>query len=348
MSKIIPVILSGGAGTRLWPLSTPSRPKQLHALAGDDTMLQATARRVAPYGPPIVVTGDRHADQVAAQLEPILSGGMRLVLEPVGRNTAPAIALAALLVEPEALLLVLPSDQLVADVDAFQVAVAAGAPLADAGWLVTFGIHPDGPETGYGYIRRGEALENGAFAVAEFVEKPDLATAERYLAQGDYAWNGGIFLFRADSYLTTLERHAPDILEAVRAAMPGEPGRNRMVRPDPDLFSRVRSESIDYAVMEKADRVAVVPVAMGWSDIGSWDALFEISGRGEGELVTHGEVLAIDSRRSLIRSDGPLVVTVGVSDVIVVATHDAILVVPRGQSQRVKEAVDAVASRKQG
>lgn len=346
MSKIIPVILSGGAGTRLWPLSTQARPKQFHPLAGSETLLQATARRVMAFDAPVVVTGDKHADEVVAQLEAVSAAPAKLILEPMGRNTAPAIALAALEADPGDLLLVLPSDQVIADVDAFHAAVNRAATLAEAGWLVTFGIRPKGPETGYGYIRRGERLSPGAYAVAEFVEKPDMATAERYLAEGSYEWNGGIFLFRAQSYLEALGRHAPDVLEPVRAAAAGARREGNAVHPEAGRFAQAYSLSIDYAVMEKADRVAVVPVAMGWSDIGSWDALLDIADKDADDVARVGNVLSIDSRRSLIRSEGPLVVTIGVADLIVVATEHAILVLPRGESQRTREAVEALAARK--
>jgi len=341
-ARIRPVILSGGAGTRLWPLSVPARPKQLHRLAGETTMLQATAARVADGGrfsAPFVVAGVGHADEVAAQLEAAGAGADRLIVEPAGRNTAAAIALAALEAEPDELLLVMPSDHDIADVGAFLQAVGTAAPLAQKGWLVTFGIRPDRPETGYGYIRRGADVAPGAFAAERFIEKPDRDTAAAFIADGSYDWNGGIFLFRADAVLAALEGHAPDIANSVREAVRRARRDGSQVAPDAEAFGRVRSQSIDHAVMEKAERIAVVPVEMGWSDVGSWDALYEAGEPDADGNVTSGEVTALDTRGCLLRSNGLRIVTIGVEDLVVVATADAVLVVPRGQSQRVREAV---------
>ena len=351
MNKILPVILSGGGGTRLWPLSRPEKPKQFHRLVDAHTLLQATALRVADgelFAAPWVIANEAHAAAVEAQLAEAGVAFETLILEPTGRNTAPAIALAALAARPDDLLLVLPSDHVIRDVPAFHAAIRTGAALASEGWLVTFGIRPDRPETGYGYIRRGAPLGPGGFAAERFVEKPDLATAEAYLADGGYDWNGGIFLMRADRYLEELAAQAPDVLEPARAAMAKARREGNRIVPDAAAFAAARGQSIDYAVMEKADRVAVVPVAMGWSDVGSWDALLDLATRDENEVACHGEVLAIDSVRCLVRSDGPAVVTVGVSDLIVVATEDAVLILPRGQSQRVREAVEALAARDSG
>ena len=340
---IVPVILSGGAGTRLWPLSSRETPKQFLALAGERTMLQETALRAADpamFAPPVVIGGESHAGLLASQLEAAGTAPAALVLEPCARNTAPAIALAALAVEPDRLLLVMPSDHVVRDADAFLAAVAAARPLAQAGWLVTFGIRADRAETGFGYIRRGEALAPGAFRAERFVEKPDAATAQAYLEEGCYDWNGGIFLFRAGRYLDALRTHAPGILEAVRGSMTGAPPAVGDVRPDPDRFAASPSVSIDYAVMEKDERVAVVPVEMGWSDIGSWDALHELREGDARGNVANGPATLIDSDNCLVHSAGTRVVTVGVSDLIVVVGDDAVLVLPRGQSQRVKEALE--------
>lgn len=351
MSRILPVILSGGAGTRLWPLSRPERPKQFHKLVDAESLLQATARRVADpalFAPPLVIANRSHAEAVEAQLAEAGMTPAALILEPVGRNTAPAIALAALIAAPDDLLLVLPSDQAIRDVDAFRAAIRTAGPPAADGWLVTFGIRPDRPETGYGYIKRGEAIGPGAFAAERFVEKPDRATAEAYLADGGYDWNGGIFLMRADRYLEALGRHAPDMLAAASAAMTAAQREGRRVYPGADAFSAAPAESIDYAIMEKAERVAVVPVAMGWSDVGSWDALHALAESDAHGAARQGDAVTIDSQGCLVVSDGPTVVTIGVSDLIVVATADAVLVVPRGQSQRVREAVDALAARKSG
>ena len=233
------------------------------------------------FAAPLVIANERHAEAVEAQLREVGLAAGALILEPVGRNTAPAIALAALTAAPDDLLLVLPSDHVIADVAAFHAAVRIAAPLAAEGWLVTFGIRPDRPETGYGYIKRGEPLGAGAFAAERFVEKPDRATAEAYLADGGYDWNGGIFLMRADHYLAELGRHAPEMLAAARAAMEGARREGDRIVPDADAFAASPAQSIDYAVMEKAERVAVVPVAMGWSDVGSWDALHALAERDE-------------------------------------------------------------------
>jgi len=334
---IVPVILSGGAGTRLWPLSTPDQPKQFHALSGTETMLRLTAARVADrsrFAAPIVVASAAHADAVEAQLDDIGA----LMLEPLGRNTAPAVALAALSAQPDDLLLVMPSDHVIADPDAFQAAIDRAAGAAAQGWLMTFGIAPDRPETGYGYIKRGAALGDGAFAVDRFVEKPDAATATAYLAAGGHDWNGGIFLFRAADLLAGLEAHAPDILAATRQALAAGQNEGRRITPDPTLFAAVRAQSVDHALMEKHDRVGVVPVAMGWSDLGSWDALHALGDKDAAGNAVSGPARLIDTSGTLIHSTGPRVVTVGVSDLVVVATGDTVLILPRGESQRVREA----------
>jgi mannose-1-phosphate guanylyltransferase/mannose-1-phosphate guanylyltransferase/mannose-6-phosphate isomerase len=340
--RIVPVILSGGAGTRLWPLSVPERPKQFLALAGERTMLQETAMRAfdsALFELPLVIGSAEHAGLLKAQLAEIGRSPSALILEPSARSTAPAIALAALAVDPDRLLLVMPSDHVVRDQAAFAAAIAAARPLAEQDWLVTFGIRPTHAETGFGYIRRGEAIGAGVHRVERFVEKPDAATAKRYLDEGCYDWNGGIFLFRAGRYLEALRSLAPAVWEAVSAAMDQVPAGGE-IRPDADRFAASPSVSIDYAVMEKDDRVAVVPVEMGWSDIGSWDALHEVSGADERGNVAKGPVTLVDSDNCLVHSAGTRVVTVGVRDLIVVVSEDAVLVLPRGQSQRVKEAVE--------
>ena len=347
--RVTPIILSGGSGTRLWPLSRADRPKQLLSLTDPRTMLQLTAMRTADstrFEPPVIVANRSHAALIEEQLAEIGITPAALILEPAGRNTAPAIALAALACPPGALMLVMPSDHVIADLAAFHAAIDAALPLVEQGWLATFGISPDSPDTGYGYIRRGEPLVPGVYRVEQFVEKPDRATAEAYVADGRYAWNGGIFLFRADAYLAALEAHDPAIAVAARAAMASAATEGIRLHPDAEAFAASPSDSIDYAVMEKAECVAVVPVEMGWSDVGSWDALHAIAPHDERGNACQGEVLAIDSSGCLIRSDGPLVATVGVTDLIVIATGDAVLVMPRGSSQEVKRAVEAL--KKQG
>ncbi|WCT73621.1 mannose-1-phosphate guanylyltransferase/mannose-6-phosphate isomerase [Sphingomonas naphthae] len=342
-SHITPVILSGGSGTRLWPMSRAAKPKQLLALTSTDSMLQLTARRSSDdtrFDRPLVVGNARHAEMIEEQLEAISLPAASLVLEPAGRNTAPAIALAALLTRPDAILLVMPSDHVINDVSAFRAAIETAVPLVEDGWLVTFGIAPTAPDTGYGYIRRGETLAPGIERVEKFVEKPDRATAEAYLAEGCYSWNGGIFLFRADAYLVELGRHAPEMLAAVRESLDKGVRQGQRVYPEEAAFKAAPSDSIDYAVMEKADRVAVVPVDMGWSDVGSWDALHEIAPRDEAGNAEHGEIVSIDTSNCLLRTDGPLVAAIGVKDLIVIATGDAVLIMPRGSSQDVKRAIE--------
>ena len=343
--RITPVILSGGSGTRLWPLSRSARPKQLLALTNAETMLQLTAARTSGndrFGLPTVVASASHADEIEAQLTAAGIDGTTLILEPAARNTGPAIALAAFAAEPDAILLVMPSDHVITDVAAFHAAIERAVPLAEAGWLITFGIAPSGPETGYGYIRRGDEIAPGAQRVERFVEKPDRVTAQAYVDDGMHSWNGGIFLFTAASYIAAIEQHAPGMATAAHEAIDKATHEGNRVHPDALAFGRAPNDSIDYAVMEKADRVAVVPVDMGWSDVGSWDALHELAIKDLDGNAHHGEVMAIDTSNCLIRSEGPLVVAVGVKDVIVIATRDAVLVLPRGDSQQIKRAIESL------
>lgn len=343
---LTPVILSGGSGTRLWPLSRPERPKQFIALTAEETMLRLTLARTAGLagsGRPIIVASGAHGALVEEQA----GEDAAIILEPCARNTAPAIALAALMADdPAEILLVMPSDHVIADLTAFHQAVARAVPLARDGWLVTLGITPDAPETGYGYIALGEVLAEGVQRVERFIEKPDLARAEAMLAAGDHVWNAGIFLFRADSYLAALAEYQPEMLAAARTALDKAAREGRRVLPDCDAFERCPSDSIDYAVMERASRVACVPVEMGWSDVGSWDALHAIAARDAEGNAADGSATLIDARNCLVRSDGPRISLVGVEDLIVVTSGDEVLIVPRGKSQLVKKAAEAAAARR--
>jgi mannose-1-phosphate guanylyltransferase len=343
--RVVPVILCGGSGTRLWPVSRERRPKGLLAMAGTQTMLQQTLLRVADqsrFEAPVIVANEAQAEEMERQAEAAGAAIRSLILEPAGRNTAPAIALAALAASPEAVLLVLPSDHLIADPEALMRAIDTGAQLAPDGWLVTFGMTAERPETGYGYIQRGEEIAPGAWRASRFVEKPDSATAEAFCRSGDYDWNGGIFLFAAGALLEQLRQHAPDVLAAARSAMEAASVDGVRVQPDRAAFESSPSMSIDYAVMERADRIAVVPVSAGWSDLGSWDALYDVADRDEAGVAAIGDVIALDSRNSLVRGEGIFVAAIGIEDLVVVATPDAVLVMPRGDSQKVKDAVEAL------
>ena len=344
--RIVPVILSGGSGTRLWPMSRPERPKQLMPLTASETMLQLTARRTAAdprFEQPIVVANAAHAEAIEAQLAEVGAAPQALILEPVGRNTAPAIALAAIAAGGGAApLLVMPSDHVIKDVAAFHAAIERALPMVDDGWLVTFGIAPDAPETGYGWIAEGEEIAAGIHRVDRFVEKPPRDRAEAMLAAGGHYWNGGIFLFRADMFLGALSIFSPDMLAACQEAMAKAHRQGARINPDAAAFAASPAESIDYAVMEKADRVAVVPVGMGWSDVGSWDALHALSDRDDAGNAHAGPVVSIDSRNCLVRSDGPRIALVGVDDLIVVASGNDVLIMRRGHSQDVKKLIEAM------
>jgi mannose-1-phosphate guanylyltransferase/mannose-6-phosphate isomerase len=348
---LIPVILSGGSGTRLWPISRRNLPKQFLSLAGSETLFQQTVRRAAVLpdaSAPIVVASDDHRFLAAEQLQELAIAGASILLEPLARNTAPAIAvgaLQALSLDPEALILVLPADHLIGDDASFAEAVAKARPLASEGWLVTFGIRPDRAETGFGYIHRGKALGGAAFQVDQFVEKPLVDVAERYLSSGEYDWNSGMFLFRAARYLEELGEHAPAMLEAAKASFAKANADLDFIRLDADAFGSAPSDSIDYAVMEKTSRAAVVPVSCEWSDIGSWDALWMAATKDADGNHLEGDVIALDTKGTLVRShDRHLVATIGLDDVVVVTTPDATLVARRDASQDVKRIVDQLKS----
>ncbi len=350
---LLPVILSGGAGSRLWPLSRELYPKQLLALCGEQTMLQQTAARLDgldDVAPPLVICNEEHRFLVAEQLRRLGCGWSGIVLEPVGRNTAPAVAVAALQAMAKGedpLLLILPADHLIRDPEAFRAVARAGATVAADGHLVTFGIVPDRPETGYGYIRAGkplaagsEAGEPAAFAVDAFVEKPDLATARDYLASGDYFWNSGMFLFRASTYLAELESFAPAMLAACRAACEGAREDLDFLRLDSEAFAACPADSIDYAVMEKTRRAAVLPMDAGWSDVGSFAALWEVGERDAAGNVRQGDIVEVDSRDCYLHAGSRLLATVGVRNLVVVETADAVLVADRDRVQDVKKIVE--------
>ncbi len=348
MSKITPVILSGGAGTRLWPVSHSGRPKQLLPLLGTDrTLLQETALRTADparFEPPIVVTSERHGNEVEAQLAAVGVRPSQIILEPAMRNTAAAVTLAALRADPRAILLVMPSDHAIRDVGGFLSQVSDAIPLARQMLLVTFGITPVRPETGYGYIKVGEALNDIHFRVERFVEKPDLATAAHYVAGGDHLWNAGIFMFEAAAFLQAVRTHAPNVLQTICSSLEGVEHHQTHVRPDPVAFGSAPALSVDHAIMERSDSVAVVPVDIGWSDVGSWDALYELGAKDENGNVIAGHALSLDTRACLLRTEGPTLVAVEVEDLIVVATERAVLVIPRGRTQRVKEALEQISA----
>jgi mannose-1-phosphate guanylyltransferase/mannose-6-phosphate isomerase len=348
---LIPLILSGGSGTRLWPISRRNLPKQFLSLTGTDTLFQQTVRRAGTLpdvSAPVVVASDDHRFLAAEQLQELGLEGADILLEPMARNTAPAIAVGALQAlerDSDALILVLPADHLIGDDESFRQAVAAARPLAEADWLVTFGIRPDRPETGFGYIHRGEALDGASFKVDQFVEKPPLDVARQYVASGTYDWNSGMFLFRAALYLDELGRHAPEMLNAARSAFTGATTDLDFIRLNAESFASAPNDSIDYAVMEKTLRAAVVPVSCEWSDIGSWDALWMAAEKDADGNRLEGDVIALDTSNSLVRShDRHLVATIGLQDVVVVTTPDATLVARRDASQDVKKIVDRLKS----
>jgi mannose-1-phosphate guanylyltransferase len=341
---LTPVIMAGGAGTRLWPLSRRMLPKQFLPLSGDRSMLQQTLLRLGELerSPATVVCNTEHRFLVAEQLLELNEMDGSIILEPVGRNTAPAIAVAALHAlrqDDDPLLLVLAADHVIADAAAFHSAIEKAEALVRNDHLVTFGIVPHSPETGYGYIQRGDAVDDG-FAVSRFVEKPDQATAESYLSGGDYYWNSGMFLFRAKRYLEELERYRPDILAACRTAE----GKGRkdldFFRLDDLSFSSCPAESIDYAVMEKTERTVVVPLDAGWNDIGSWSALWEIDQKDQKNNAMKGDVMLFDTTDSLVHAESRLVTTVGVDNLVVIETKDVVLVADKDRAQNVKEIVD--------
>src|SRR5262245_55638794 len=341
--RLVPVVLCGGSGTRLWPLSRSFLPKQFLPLVSERTMLQDTLGRLAGIDgaeAPIAIANEEHRFLVAEQLREIGCAPRALLLEPVGRNTAPAVAAAALQVAPDSILLVLPADHSIAGLDALHAAIRTGAELASSGKLVVFGIPPKSPHTGYGYIKRGTKLREGAFAVERFVEKPALDKARGFLAEGGYFWNSGMFMFRADRYLAELNAARPDIVVVVRKALDAASRALDFVRLAKEAFTRVPSDSIDYAVMERTRDAAVIEARFAWSDVGSWNELWAAGAKDASGNVTHGDVLLSDTKDSYIRSEGRLVAAVGASDMVIVETSDAVLVAHKERADELKQMVE--------
>ncbi|MDM8568318.1 mannose-1-phosphate guanylyltransferase/mannose-6-phosphate isomerase [Thiotrichales bacterium HSG1] len=343
---LTPVILSGGVGSRLWPLSREHYPKQLLTLVDNNTLLQNTIIRLVGLNDqanPIIVCNEKHRFLVAEQLHNIEIEPANIILEPEGRNTAPAVAVAALTAlaqDPKAILLVLPADHLIADTTAFCKAITTGIPLAENNYLVTFGIVPNNPETGYGYINASEYIKNtGALSVASFVEKPDLETAQRYLDSGKYYWNSGMFLFKAATYLQELEKFAPEILATCRLAIDNASKDQNFLRLHRETFKTCSSDSVDYAVMEHTDTAVVIPLSAGWNDVGAWSSLWEISERDNTGNVILGDVLTENVTNSYLRSEHRLLAAVGVKDLTVIETADAVLVAHKDKVQDVKQIV---------
>lgn len=350
-SRLIwPVILSGGAGSRLWPASRAAYPKQFLPLQSEKSLFEQTLRRFIgrpDLGRPVVVGNNDHRFLVAETFQRLGIDDYVIILEPEGRNTAPAIALAAARIaeeDPDATLLVMPSDHLIGDLDAFYAAVELGAIAAENGALVTFGIVPDRPETAFGYIERGNELPgvSGVFQVANFIEKPEAKTAESYLRAGNYLWNSGIFMLPLASLFEEFERFEPDTLKSARQAIMERQSDLDFERPQKEAFLSSKAKSVDYAIMEKTERAVVVPVSMGWNDVGSWSALWEMGPKDQAGNTTSGDVIVVDSSNNILRSDGPGIAAVGIEDMIVVTTKDMVLVAPKAAAQNIKKLVEKI------
>ncbi|MFP4107785.1 MAG: mannose-1-phosphate guanylyltransferase/mannose-6-phosphate isomerase [Desulfonatronovibrio sp.] len=349
----LPIIMAGGSGTRLWPMSRKLYPKQYLPLSGEMSMLQETVQRLSglPAQKPLLICNEEHRFLAAEQLRQLDMEDVTILLEPEGRNTAPAIALAALQATRNAedpVLLILAADHVITDVSDFHQSILMAQVLAEDGWLTAFGIVPSSAQTGYGYIQRGKPLGDSGFAVKQFVEKPDAHTAGRYLASGEYYWNSGMFMFKARTYLRELERFQPEILDACTAAIKNTAKDMHFLRVDKKAFMACPSDSIDYAVMEKTDKAAMVPLDAGWCDVGSWSTLWEISEGDENNNVLKGDVLVSDTRKSLVMADSRLVATLGVEDLVVVETKDAVLVARRDKAQDVKALVEMLGKNSRG
>ncbi|HEX5791776.1 MAG TPA: mannose-1-phosphate guanylyltransferase/mannose-6-phosphate isomerase [Rheinheimera sp.] len=343
-----PVIMAGGSGTRLWPLSRGNFPKQFLPLTGRHTMLQQTLLRLSglQHSTPLLICNEDHRFIAAEQIRQLGNGKADILLEPAGRNTAPAIALAAIRAKQqgnaEAVLLVLAADHVISNTPAFQQAIDLALPLARDGQLVTFGIVPQSAETGYGYIQRGEQVAD-AYRVRSFVEKPDLQTAEFYLQSGEYYWNSGIFMFRADVYLQQLQKFRPDIYAACEVAMAEQVADLEFVRINKAAFESCPADSIDYAVMEKTSHAVVVPLDAGWNDVGGFAALWQVSAKDSTGNVLCGDVLALETENTLVRSDDKLIAAIGVTDLVIISTKDAVLVAHKDKAQQVKQIVTQLA-----
>ncbi len=350
MSKIYPVIMSGGAGTRLWPLSRQSVPKQYHSMITEHTMFEETLMRLKSCGetktlPPIIICAEGHEKLIKQQCANMDMAYSAIIIEPMPRNTAAVGAVAASHVDnidPDGLILLLPADHHIEDNQGFWRAVQQGAELAGQNYLVTLGIQPSGPETGFGYIRRGEELTNNVYRIDSFKEKPSQDIAESYIASGDYFWNAGIFLFRAERLRKEYEAYAQDILARSEQALRQARYKDKEIFLDAPAFSHCRADSIDYAIMEKTQKAAIVaPVEIGWNDLGSWLAIHEqLQTAIEGNNICRGDVISLDTKNSLLRSDGPMLATLGVENLIIIATGDAVLVARRDRSQEIKKIID--------
>ncbi|MDZ4307293.1 mannose-1-phosphate guanylyltransferase [Allopontixanthobacter sp.] len=336
MPVITPIILCGGSGTRLWPRSRAVKPKPFLPLVGEATLFEATLARCADpavFAPPIVVTGRDHLEHVTAQSQ--VAAGLQIIVEPAARNTAPAVALAAARLPAEAIMLVCPSDHYIGDRAAFIGAAQSAAALAADGWMVAFGIEAVSPETGFGYILRGTAIDHGGYRIERFVEKPDRDRAAQFLADGGYSWNGGIFAFRAGDYLTELERYRPEMARLVRKSVSEGVQDGAQFYPDADAFAAIERESVDYAVMENTSRAAVIPADMGWSDIGNWTALHEARSRDAAGNSVTGKAELIDCSNVMVETDGPRVSIIGLQDVVVVVDGNEVLIVSAAGAQQV-------------
>ena len=346
---MIPVILSGGSGTRLWPLSRSQYPKQFLPLVSEHTMVQETILRlqgVDNLQPPLAVCNENHRFMMAEQLREIGMQPSGIILEPIGRNTAPAVALAALSANPDDILLILPADHVIADTTAFQAAINKANTLAEQGYLVTFGIVPNEPETGYGYIKAGESVDSESHKVAAFVEKPHLETAQEYVSSGDYFWNSGMFAFKAGRFIEELNKFQPAILEACKNALNNKTQDTDFIRLDKEAFIKCPSDSIDYAVMEKTDQAVVIPLDADWNDVGSWSALWDVTDKDEQGNAVSGDVIALKTSNSFLHSSNKLVTTIGVDNLIVIETDDAVMIANKDHVQDVKKIVDQLKEQK--